>query len=559
VADVALPDVSLPDFRVLFESAPGLYLVLDPDLRILAASDAYLAATKTVREEVLGRGIFDVFPDNPDDTDASGVGNLSSSLERVRKGCVPDTMAVQKYDIRRPEEEGGGFEVRYWSPVNSAVLDKRRRLRYIIHRVEDVTEFVRLEQRGGEQEAIAGELRERAEQMQAEILRRSAELQEMNQQLRSAGEAKNEFLSRTSHELRTPLTAIMGFSELLALAELDEPQHEWSTIIHKAGEHLLALVNEVLDISRIESRDLSISLEPVALAPMIGAAVELVQPLADSRGIVIHPPEMPPGSGYVLADDQRLKQVTINLLSNAIKYNREGGEIDLSVAAAGEDRVRMTVRDRGAGLDEAALAKLFVPFERLGAAAAGVEGTGLGLVLSRTLIEAMGGSLGVDSTPGVGSSFWVELSREEPAAAVRDVTDGEEHELLARRTYSSERSLLYIEDTVANVRLVEEILRCRPSVRLLGAMMGQLGLELAREHRPDLILLDLHLPDLGGEQVLAQLRADERTREIPVVILSADATERTPGPLLQAGAGAYLTKPIRVSRLLQIVDEYVGN
>jgi len=438
------------------------------------------------------------------------------------------------------------------------VLDRHRQLRYIIHRVEDVTEFVRLKERGGEQETIAGELRERAQQMEAEILRRSAELQEMNKHLRTANEAKNEFLSRTSHELRTPLTAIMGFSELLTIAELDEQQHEWSTIILKAGEHLLGLVNEVLDISRIESRDLSISLEPVALAPMLEGALELVGPLADSRKVTIHPPKMLAGSGYVLADNQRLKQVTINLLSNAIKYNREGGEVHVSIATADEDRVRMTVKDTGNGIDEASLAKLFVPFERLDAAASGVEGTGLGLVLSRTLVEAMGGTLGVDSTPGVGSTFWVELGREEPAA-VHDTAGGEERELLAERTYSDQRSLLYIEDTVANVRLIEEILRSRPSVRLLPAMMGQLGLELAREHRPDLILLDLHLPDLGGEKVLAQLQADERTRDIPVVILSADATKRTPAPLLEAGASAYLTKPIRVSRLLKIIDEHIGD
>ena len=553
-----MPDVAAPDFRTLFESAPGLYLVLDPDLRILAASDAYLAATKTVREEILGRGIFDVFPDNPDDPDANAVGNSSVSFDRVRRELAPDTMAVQQHDIRLPAAEGGGFEARYWSPRNVPVLDRHRQLRYIIHRVEDVTEFVRLKERGGEQETIAGELRERAQQMEAEILRRSAELQEMNKHLRTANEAKNEFLSRTSHELRTPLTAIMGFSELLTIAELDEQQHEWSTIILKAGEHLLGLVNEVLDISRIESRDLSISLEPVALAPMLEGALELVGPLADSRKVTIHPPKMLAGSGYVLADNQRLKQVTINLLSNAIKYNREGGEVHVSIATADEDRVRMTVKDTGNGIDEASLAKLFVPFERLDAAASGVEGTGLGLVLSRTLVEAMGGTLGVDSTPGVGSTFWVELGREEPAA-VHDTAGGEERELLAERTYSDQRSLLYIEDTVANVRLIEEILRSRPSVRLLPAMMGQLGLELAREHRPDLILLDLHLPDLGGEKVLAQLQADERTRDIPVVILSADATKRTPAPLLEAGASAYLTKPIRVSRLLKIIDEHIGD
>jgi signal transduction histidine kinase len=546
-----------PDFRVLFERAPGLYLALDPELRIVAVSDAYLAATMTRRHEILGRGIFDVFPDNPDDRNATGEGNLSASLERVRHDCVPDTMAVQKYDVRRPPSEGGGFEGRYWSPVNTPVLDDQRQLRYIIHQVQDVTEYVRLQERGGEQEAIAGELRERAEQMQAEILNRSAELQEMNQALRAANEAKNEFLSRISHELRTPLTAIMGFSELLSLALRDDQQREWPAAILKAGEHLLRLVNDVLDISRIESRDLAISLEPVALEPMLAAAVELVKPLADSRRVHIQPPELRAGSGYVLADSQRLKQVMVNLLSNAIKYNRDGGEVHVTIATAHDHGVRMTVTDTGNGIDDESLAKLFVPFERLGAAATGVEGTGLGLVISRTLIEAMGGSLGVDSTPGVGSSFWLELSRQEPAA-VRHDGDDAPHELLMQRPYARPRSVLYIEDNVANVRLIEEILSSRPSVRLLPAMMGQVGLELAREHRPDLVLLDQHLPDLGGDKVLAALKADGRTRAIPVVFLSADATTGAPGPLLEGGASAYLTKPIRIRRLLQVIDQHLA-
>jgi CheY-like chemotaxis protein/anti-sigma regulatory factor (Ser/Thr protein kinase) len=262
------------------------------------------------------------------------------------------------------------------------------------------------------------------------------------------------------------------------------------------------------------------------------------------------------GSGYAIADGQRLKQVLINLLSNAIKYNRAGGEVQVTVEAPDDNRLRIDVADTGKGIDEASLAKLFTPFERLDAAGSDVEGTGLGLALSRTLVEAMGGGIEVESTPGVGTTFRVELGRGEPAAV--HIPDGEERKFLAKRTYGAERSLLYIEDTVANVRLVEEILRSRPSIRLLPAMMGRLGLELAFEHQPDLILLDLHLPDIGGEKVLAQLRDDERTREIPVVMLSADATKRTPRPLLEAGANAYLTKPIGVRRLLEVVDQYLG-
>jgi CheY-like chemotaxis protein len=217
--------------------------------------------------------------------------------------------------------------------------------------------------------------------------------------------------------------------------------------------------------------------------------------------------------------------------------------------------MRIAVADTGPGIDADSLERLFTPFERLNAGA-DIQGTGLGLALSRSLVEAMGGTLTVSSTLGEGSTFVVGLARGEPAAVA--AADGQDGEVLAVRSYDGERRLLYIEDTVANVRLVEEILSSRPSVRLLPAGQGSLGLELAAEHRPDLVLLDLHLPDIGGDEVLARLRADKRTKDIPVVILSADATDRTPAPLLEAGAQAYLTKPIGVRELLELVDTYVA-
>ena len=530
-----------PDFRALFETAPALLLVMDPELRIVAVSDDYLEATMTRREEIVGRSLFEVFPDNPEDPEATGVSNLSASLDRVRERREPDTMEIQKYDIRRPDEDGGGFEERFWSPRNVPVLDERGELAFIIHRVRDVTDFVRLSERGTEQEA--------------EIYFRTQELQKVNRQLQEAAQAKNEFLSRMSHELRTPLAAIMGFSELLELADLDERKAEWAATILKAGKHLLQLVDEVLDISRIEAGELSLSVEPVALSPLLHEAMQLIQPLAEGRRVTLHPPRILAGSGYARADSQRLKQVLINLLSNAVKYNREGGEVEVSVDSHESDRMRIAVTDTGPGIDSESLEKLFTPFERLNAGSE-VQGTGLGLALSRRLVEAMGGTLTVASKPGEGSTFTIELQRGEPAA-VSELETGA-HAVVSARHYDGERRLLYIEDTVANVRLVEEILSSRPSVRVLPAGMGSLGLELAAEHRPDLILLDLHLPDLDGDEVLARLRGDERTQEIPVVILSADATERTPAPLLKAGAQAYLTKPIGVRDLLDVVDTYMA-
>jgi len=540
------------DFRALFEAAPGLFLVLDPDLRIVAVSDAYLAATMIRRDDVLGRGIFEVFPDNPDDPAATGVGNLRASLERVRKTGKPDTMAVQKYDIRRPE---GGFEVRYWSPVNSPVFDDLRRVRYIIHRVEDVTEFVRLREHGDEQEAMTAELRERAEKMEAEIVSRSQELQTANAELRKAGTAKNEFLSRMSHELRTPLAAILGFSELLATRDLGEKPDEWGRMIHVAGEHLLTLVDEIMDLSRIEAGTVGISTEAVPLRPLVEEAFQLMRPVAAGHDITLYDPVFleAAAAAYVLADRQRLTQVVINLISNAIKYNRHRGTVTVE-AEEDEGRIRLSVADTGAGIDPDQLPRLFTPFDRLDAAASGIDGTGLGLALSRRLVEAMGGRIGVRSRRGVGTTFWLELAIARPAAV--DAAEAITEDLLATREYASELRVLYIEDVVANVRLVEEIFARRPSIRLIPAMQGQLGIELARDHHPHLIFLDLHLPDITGADVLAALRRDAATRAIPVVVLTADATRRELDRLKRLGARSYESKPIGMRRLLELVDEH---
>ena len=537
-----------PDFKSLFESAPGSFLVLDPDLIIVAVSDAYLRATMTSREEIVGRGLFEVFPDNPDDPEATGEGNLRASLDRVSRDRVPDTMAVQQYDIRRPEAEGGGFEVRHWSPLNSPVLGPDGELAYIIHRVTDVTEFVQLKQ----QDQLTTSLRQDNARMEAEILQRSRELQEANRRLRAADLAKSEYLSRMSHELRTPLNAILGFAQLLEMDELREDQQESLGYILSAARHLLALINEVLDIAAIEAGRLTLSLEPVWVADVVSETVSLIRPLADQQGILLVSPART-CDAHVLGDRQRLKQVLLNLLSNAVKYNRPAGSVHLTCEHV-NGRLRVKVADTGPGIPAEALERLFVPFERLGSEHGTVEGTGLGLPLSKRLADAMGGSLELESIPQQGSTFWVELPLiEAPAEAAADLAAAPQPEPEQVEQTGHDLTVLYIEDNVSNLQLVERVMQ-RRGIALISAMRPQLGLDLAGEHRPDLILLDLHLPDMPGQEVFRRLRANAKTAEIPVVVLSADARPNLISRMLDDGVRAFLTKPLDVKQLLELID-----
>ncbi len=368
-----------------------------------------------------------------------------------------------------------------------------------------------------------------------------------------ANRAKSAFLSNMSHDLRTPLNAILGFAQLLDLDDLPDDRKESVAQILRGGTHLLALINEVLDIARIEAGHLSLSMEPVRALEIVELACELVRPLAAQRGISLIVDRSAGADVVVLADQQRLNQVLLNLLSNAVKYNRESGTVRIGFEAVDDTRVRVTVSDSGAGIAEAKQRLLFQPFERLGAEQTAIEGTGLGLALSRGLAEAMGGALGVFSKVGEGSTFWVELARTE-APAVRSA-QVERSADRAGVSLETQGLVMYIEDNRSNVRLMERVLERRPGVRLLHAPDGQSGLAAAQAKRPDLIFLDLHLPDLSGEEVLNRLWQDEALRGIPVAVLTADATAEQSRRLKASGAVAYITKPIEIREVLRLIDD----
>jgi PAS domain S-box-containing protein len=397
------------------------------------------------------------------------------------------------------------------------------------------------------------------------VARDVTERKQAEQALRAAKEeadqantAKSEYLSRMSHELRTPLNAILGFAQLLELEELTDEQRENLHFILSAARHLLALINEVLDIAAIEAGRLPLSPEPVPVADVVAETVSLIRPLADQHQVLLISPPVS-CQVHVLGDRQRLKQILFNLLSNAVKYNRPGGRVELACGPVeGEERLRVQVQDTGPGIAPEAMDQLFVPFERLGSEQTGIEGAGLGLPLSRRLAEAMGGTVEVDTTPGQGSRFWVEL----PVAEGPVQRAERQHELDPASPPAPEpgeaMTVLYIEDNLSNLQLVERVLSRRPEVRLISAMRPRLGLELAAEHHPDLILLDLHLPDMPGQEVFRRLQAEPRTAQVPVVVLSADARPSLIEDLLAQGVRAFLTKPLDVKELLELLDTVAG-
>jgi PAS domain S-box-containing protein len=378
---------------------------------------------------------------------------------------------------------------------------------------------------------------------------------EAQQAAETANQAKSAFISRMSHELRTPLNAVLGFGQLLEVDNLTDDQHDSVNHILKAGRHLLDLINEVLDISRIEAGELALSPEPVLVSDLIQEAVDLMRPAVDQRGIQLVVDRSGICDCYVFADRQRAKQILLNLLSNAVKYNRARGTIALSCQQQSDTRISISVADTGHGIAAERLGLLFVPFERLGAEGTDVEGTGIGLALSKRLAEAMGGTISATSTLGQGSIFSFELPRVEGPVERYERLNGGGHTTVAAAALR--HRVLHIEDNLSNLKLVERIFAQRPDVEVIAALHGSLGLELARENSPALILLDLHLPDIGGEQVLQRLRDDPVTASIPVVIVSADATSGQIQRLLASGASSYITKPIDVRELLSIFERTI--
>jgi len=457
-------------FRALFESAPGLYVVLRPDdYEILAASDAFLEATMTRREDIVGRGLFQVFPDNPAEPDADGVRNLTASLARVTANRRADVMAVQRYPVRRPASEGGEFEERWWSPVNSPVMGPDREIAYIILRVEDVTPFIRRMHEEGRESEGHQLLESRARHMEADIVLRAREIQRANEELSrlnallesqavererllataqrareeaekkgleamAAGEVKTQFVATMSHELRTPLNAIAGYVQLLDMGvhgPITPTQHEALARVERAQRHLLALINDVLNFTRLDAGRVEYDVRPTDLGAVIADVGAMMQTQLETKNITfdVRPPR---GTCLVWADADKLRQILLNLLANATKFTPADGRVTVDVALdETEELAWLRVRDTGIGIPAEKQEAIFHPFVQIDRSLTRpTEGIGLGLTISRDLARGMGGDLTLESTQAGGSTFTVTLRRarkaERDGAVARAARDGDD-------------------------------------------------------------------------------------------------------------------------------------
>jgi PAS domain S-box-containing protein len=545
----------------LFESLPGLFLILTPELKIVSASDAYLEATMTRREDLLGRGVFEVFPDNPDDPRATGVSNLLASLDRVRNTARPDTMAIQKYDIRRPD---GVFEERYWSPINSPVLGADGRIEYLIHRAEDVTEFVRQKSQPASDTV---QLRIRMEQMETEIFRNSQQLQAANQQLQdantqlqhakadaeAANRAKSTFLSTMSHEIRTPMNAILGYAQLMLRdANLGPDAIENLKIIGRSGEHLLGLINDILDMSKIEAGRTELNPTTFNLPRLLDDLAGMFRLRAEAKALRFEMLVEGESVPYVVADEGKIRQVLINLLGNAIKFTRHGHiKMQVSLEQRRGDQLWLSaqVEDTGSGLSDEEQMKLFEPFTQTSRGLHSQEGTGLGLAISRKYARLMGGDITVTSKPGEGSVFRFEIPIERGDAGVA-VRRSAARSVVALRAGQEVPKVLVVDDHPENrgwlVKLLSSV-----GFSVEAAENGEAAIRNWERWSPRLILMDVHMPVMDGLEATRRIKADPRGKETAIIVLTASAMDDDRRAVAQSGADDFVAKPCREDELLE--------
>lgn len=505
-----------------FESQEAL-MITDADGVILRVNKAFTKITGYTADEAVGRKPS-LLKSGRHDTD----------FYRAMWESIHRTGGWQG-EIWDRHKNGAVYPV--WLTI-SAVKDERGEVSHYVGAHFDITEQKHAEE----------EIKNLNLGLELRVAQRTAELERAKDDALAAGRAKSDFLASMSHEIRTPLNAILGYSQLIGMApDLPAETKDYAQEIMRAGQHLLALINEVLDLARIEAKQLGLTFKPVPVQSLLADCLGMIKPIANTHGIELINNVGAGEATVVCADYMRLRQVMINLLSNAIKYNRPQGRVTLSSETIG-DRVRLSVIDSGPGIPLDKQGQLFNAFDRIGKETGTVEGTGIGLVISKRLIEAMAGSIGFKSAEGQGSTFWVELPESEaPALPASPVVAPAAPEKVAPQT--GRRVVLYVEDNPASLRLMEKVIAQWPGMALLGAPTAEIGVELARAEPPALILMDINLPGMDGYEALAQLKHDPVTSHIPVIALTANAMKNDRERAQAAGFCAVVTKPIDLASL----------
>lgn len=570
-----------PDFQLLFERAPGLYLVLDADFNVIAASDVYLQTTLTRRESILGRNLFDIFPVNPDEPEGEGSRNLRISLQRVLATGVEDSMAMQKYDIPRPD---GSFEERYWSPTNWPVKRADGSVGCIIHSVQDVSEFVRLRGKSAQQAASEEGARNSAAALEAEIVNQHAqiarantdlkesnsELARLNQQMRELDQMKTRFFANVSHELRTPLTLILGQVERFLSGQVEPGESPNLLLIQRQARMLLQQVNDLLDVAKLDAGELKLRYVQLDLAELVRHVASYFGSLASDRRIDYQ--VAAPKTASAQVDAIKLQRVLLNLLSNAFKFTPDGGHIQIALELRGA-QAGIRVQDNGPGVPAEMRDKVFERFVQVEDGDYGRHGgTGLGLAIVKEFIELHHGEVRLSAAEGGGALFRLSLPLRAPAGTPIESEDLRLDDLLAGGAVPAPASqqgeagglpdmgaqalVLLVEDNTDMSAFIAGALGRH--YRVMTAPEGGRGLQLAQSEQPDLIISDLMMPGMGGEAFVSALRGNRQTEDIPVVMLSARADDSLRLRMLQNSVQEFLFKPFSVAELLARVGRLIG-
>ncbi|VEB33311.1 ATP-binding protein [Legionella cherrii] len=549
------------DYKSIFESAPGLYLVLDKEFTIIAASNNYLHATMVTREQIIGKNIFEVFPDNPEDPQATGVSNLNDSLNRVLKNKTHDTMAIQKYDIRRPSEQGGGYEERYWSPINLPVFDNHKKIKYIIHRVEDVTEYIQLKKTRYDQLKAMEALRTRAGEMEIEIYQRAQEIQVINKKLQIANynlasldQLKTQFFANISHELRTPLMLILGPIDTLLRDKTLAPSQVKRIQLMKENAHLLLKhVNDLLDIAKFDSGRLQINYYNIDFVHLIKRILSLFEADIEAKGLHLSyslPPKL-----CIQIDYEKIERVIINLLSNAIKFSPFHGTINLKLDKKNA-HAELSIEDNGPGIPSEYREAIFERFFQMEESMGHSEGTGLGLAIVKDFIELHQGKITVQQSKLGGALFIMQIPLNAPAD---QLVHGEQpvHKTIEIPRIVSQRKIvtkqlnrenhaqlplaLVVEDNSTMNEFLCELLS--KDYRIASARDGKEGLDMAIKLHPQIIITDIMMPNMNGIELVHAIRQHSSLLSTPIMIVTAKADEELCVRMLQEGAQDYMIKP----------------